>query len=112
MKDLFEKLSRERHLRGLNQEQFASRVAEILGTLNAVHAFREGNGRAQLEFVRELAHKNGYWIDWSRVAEDELYQASEASFMRADNTPFEKLLKRAIEPIGRDRFSPQGPRRT
>jgi len=39
LKDLVEKLSEEQHLRGLDQERFASRVAEILGTLNAVRAF-------------------------------------------------------------------------
>jgi cell filamentation protein len=111
LKDLFEKLSEAHHLRGLNQEKFASRGAEILGTLNAVHAFREGNGRTQREFVRELAHKNGYWIDWNKVSREELYQASEASFLRGDNTLFEKLLRRAIEPIDRDRFPPPGARR-
>ena len=112
LEGVFEKLSKEQYLRGVNQERFAGRVAEILGTLNAVHAFREGNGRTQREFVRELAHKNGYWIDWSKVAQEELYEASEASFMRADNILFEELLKRAIEPIDRDRFPPPGTRRT
>src|SRR5438477_6385273 len=73
---LFGELSEERHLRGLNQERFASRLAQILGTLNAVHAFREGNGRAQREFVRELAYKNSYWIDWNKDSREELYQAS------------------------------------
>ena len=112
LKGLFGELSEERHLRGLNQERFASRLAQILGTLNAVHAFREGNGRAQREFVRVLAYKNSYWIDWSKVSREELYQASDASFMRGDDTFFEKLLKRAIEPIDRDKFPPPGARRT
>ena len=112
LKGVFGELSEERHLRGLNQERFASRLAQILGTLNAVHAFREGNGRAQREFVRVLAYKNSYWIDWSKVSREELYQASDASFMRGDNTLFEKLLRRAIEPIDRDRFPPPGARRT
>jgi len=76
LKGLFGELSEERHLRGLNQERFASRLAQILGTLNAVHAFREGNGRAQREFVRELAYKNSYWIDWNKDSREELYQAS------------------------------------
>jgi len=112
LKGLFGELSEERHLRGLNQERFASRLAQILGTLNAVHAFREGNGRAQREFVRERAYKNSYWIDWSKVSREELYQASDASFMRGDNTFFEKLLRRAIEPIDRDKLPPPGARRT
>jgi cell filamentation protein len=112
LKGLFGELSEERHLRGLNQERFASRLAQILGTLNAVHAFREGNGRAQREFVRELAYKNSHWIDWNKVSREELYHASDASFMRGDNTLFEKLLRRAIEPIDRDKFPPPGARRT
>ena len=100
LESLFEKLSEEQHFRGLNQEAFAHRGAEILGTLNAVHPFREGNGRTQREFVRELAHKNGYWADWSKVSREELYEASDVSFMRGENTLFEGLLKEAIEPIG------------
>ncbi|HVH71327.1 MAG TPA: Fic family protein [Candidatus Dormibacteraeota bacterium] len=99
LEGLFEKLSNEQHLRGLNQEAFARRTAEILGTLNAVHPFREGNGRTQREFVRELAQKDGYWVDWSKVPREELYKASDLSFMRGENELFEELLKKAIEPI-------------
>lgn len=84
----------------MNQEGFAHRGAETLDTLNAVHPFREGNGRTQREFVLELAQKNGYWVDWSKVSRDELYKASDVSFMRGENKLFEELLKKAIEPIG------------
>src|SRR5258708_10744302 len=41
LKDLFERLSKVQHLRGLNQERFARHIEEILRTLNAVHAFRD-----------------------------------------------------------------------
>ncbi len=99
LQSLFEKLSEEQHLRAVNQEAFAHRGAEILGTLNAVHPFREGNGRTQREFIHQLAHKNGYWVDWSRVSREELYEASDVSFMRGENRLFEELLKKAIEPI-------------
>jgi cell filamentation protein len=97
---LFEKLSNEQHLRSVNQEVFAHRGAEVLGTLNAVHPFREGNGRTQREFVRQLAHKNGYWVDWSKVSREELYKASDMSFMHGENELLEELIKKAIEPIG------------
>src|SRR5438876_6389903 len=112
LKDLFERLSKGQHLHGLSQARFADGVAEVLATLNAVHAFREGNGRTQREFVRELAYKNSYWIDWNKVSREELYQASDASFMRGDSTLFEKLLKGAIEPINPDRFLPPDARST
>src|SRR5947207_12732697 len=41
LKDLFERLSKGQHLHGLSQARFADGVAEVLATLNAVHAFRE-----------------------------------------------------------------------
>ena len=100
LENLFQKLPEEQHLRGANQDAFAHRGAEILGTLNAIHPFREGNGRTQREFLRELAHKNGYWVDWSKASREELYKAGDASFLRGENTLFEYLLKKAIEPIG------------
>ena len=99
LEGLFARLSEEQHPRGVSQEAFAHRAAEILGTLNAVHPFREGNGRTQREFVREFAHKNGYWVDWSKVSRNELYKASDVSFMRGENALFEHLLKRVIEPV-------------
>lgn len=99
LNSLFGRLTEGKRLRGLDQEAFAGRASEILGALNAVHAFREGNGRAQREFVRELAYENGYWIDWNKVSREEMYRASERSFTQGDNTFFEKLLKQAIQPI-------------
>jgi cell filamentation protein len=97
LENLFGKLSEERQLRGADQEPFAHRGAEIFGTLNAVHPFREGNGRTQREFLGELEHKNGYWVDWSKVAREELCKASDVSFMRGENALFEE--QGAIEPI-------------
>ena len=109
LEGLFARLSEEQHPRGVSQEAFAHRAAEILGTLNAVHPFREGNGRTQREFVREFAHKNGYWVDWSKVSRNELYKASDVSFMRGENALFEHLLKRVIEPVIAKRRSLQVP---
>jgi cell filamentation protein, protein adenylyltransferase len=62
LKDLFGELSGER----------PTSSWKILGTLNAVHAFREGNGRAQRKYARELACKNSHWIDWNKVSREEL----------------------------------------
>jgi cell filamentation protein len=48
--------------------------------LNALHPFREGNGRAQREFISHLAHSNGYYIVWENVAPAVMLQASIDSF--------------------------------
>ena len=37
---------------------------------NALHPFREENGRSQREFIRMLALKNGYKIHYSRITEE------------------------------------------
>lgn len=44
--ELFAKLHRERLLGGLNKDELIVRLAYYLGELNAIHPFREGNGRA------------------------------------------------------------------
>ena len=41
----FAKLAEENHLAGQDPNKFAERAAYYLGELNAVHPFREGNGR-------------------------------------------------------------------
>jgi len=38
-----------------NKQQIAEKLAEILDAVNYLHPFREGNGRAQREFLRLLA---------------------------------------------------------
>lgn len=43
---------------------FCRRAAHYLGEIDALHPFREGNGRAQREFIRELAAEAGYEIAW------------------------------------------------
>src|SRR5712691_4616313 len=52
---ILEKLATEHYLIDLDAAAFASRAAWYLGELNAAHPFREGNGRTQREFIREVA---------------------------------------------------------
>jgi cell filamentation protein len=41
----------------LSHEEFSKRAGHFLGEINAVHPFREGNGRSQREFIRTLHTK-------------------------------------------------------
>lgn len=65
--DIFRRLAAADRLRGLAREQFISRLAEFLADVNALHPFREGNGRAQRAFFSQLAHDAGHHIDWVRI---------------------------------------------
>ena len=77
---IFQQLAKEKHLAGLGLEAFSDRAAYYLGELNALHPFREGNGRAQREFISHLAQANGYYVAWENVSPAELLSASIASF--------------------------------
>jgi cell filamentation protein len=89
-------LKREGHLSGSNPERFARRAAYYLGEINAIHPFREGNGRTQREFIKELAVCSGLTIDWSRVSREEMIEASRRS-LRIDNTGLEQVLKKVLD---------------
>lgn len=43
--DVHRRLIERNYLRGLTSEQFSRHAAEIVGDVNYVHPFREGNGR-------------------------------------------------------------------
>ncbi|MFE8703889.1 Fic/DOC family protein [Cytobacillus sp. FJAT-54145] len=75
-KELFKELKSEKQLKHLDVEQFSERAAHYMSEINILHPFREGNGRTQREFIRTLAMKNGYELDWSRVDTKTLLDAS------------------------------------
>ncbi|WFU07541.1 Fic family protein (plasmid) [Rhizobium sp. CB3171] len=59
MTRIFAELKAVRHLRGHSPKAFASQAAHVLAEINAVHPFREGNGRTQLSFLALLADNAG-----------------------------------------------------
>lgn len=60
-------LRQEKFLVGLPKGAFMDRLTYYQTELNVLHPFREGNGRAQREFIRCLALKSGYSINWANV---------------------------------------------
>jgi cell filamentation protein len=81
---------------GIFRVHFATRGAYYLGEINAIHPFREGNGRTQREFIRELGLQNGWMIDWRQVSQQEMLEASRRS-LRIDNAGLELVLRRAFD---------------
>lgn len=77
---IFGRLADEEHLQGLSAQAFGTRAAHYLGEINALHPFREGNGRAQREFISHLAYKTDYFIDWKNIGQADMIQASIESF--------------------------------
>ena len=61
-------------------QEFVTMVANFLAELNAIHPFREGNGRSQLAFVHLLGEAAHCPFDLSRVRRDTFLPAMIASF--------------------------------
>lgn len=89
-------LAAEDYLQGLDQPRFTDRLAHYLGEVNAVHPFREGNGRTQRSFFGQLARDAGYEIAWDRLDPDRNIAASAAS-LSGNNTELRSLLAELIE---------------
>lgn len=67
MADVARRLEKAKFLTGLSRADFAAKAGEIMGDVNYVHPFREGNGRAQLYFLEQLAEQAGHPIDLRRL---------------------------------------------
>ena len=93
---LFMQLHSEGDLRSINdREELASRLAYYLGELNAIHPFREGNGRTQRIFIELLARSCGWLLRLSLCERSELSSASEDAIM-GDYTSLKKIILRSL----------------
>lgn len=95
--EVFGALAKERHLRGLSRDAFLDRLTHHLAEVNAIHPFREGNGRAQRAFFRQLSREAGWLVDWSGLDPGENDAASKAS-LRGDTDPLRRLLDGLVAP--------------
>ena len=95
LNQLLQSLKAEKHLSGLNPARFSERAGYYL-ELNAVHPFRDGNGRTQREFIRQLALKIGCKAQGSRITREAISAASKLSFQKADSSGLAALILTAI----------------
>ncbi|MET0237522.1 MAG: Fic family protein [Kibdelosporangium sp.] len=82
-------------LTGLRRENFVLKLAYYYGELNARHPFREGNGRTQRAFLRQLAASAGWRLDWSELSAADNIEASRRSLVTADSA----MLVDVLSPI-------------
>lgn len=80
MSKLFGSLARQKQFKELTVEAFAMRAAHFLAELNAIHPFREGNGRTQLTFLTLLAETAGHPLAIERFDPDDVMEAMIESF--------------------------------
>lgn len=92
---LFDGLSADNDLRDLERDVFADKAAGFLTELNAIHPFREGNGRTQNVFLTILADRAGHPLDMDRFEPASMHAAMVASF-GGDEGPLARVIRRAL----------------
>jgi cell filamentation protein len=92
MKRTFAWLKEQRFLKDCAADDFFAGSAHLLSELNAIHPFREGNGRTQLTFLTLLADYADHPIDLDELDPDVMLKTMIQSF-RGDEAPLATFLK-------------------
>lgn len=98
---IFGCLKEEEFLCGLDKTQFVKRIAWYIGELNALHPFREGNGRTLRVFIWLVGIDAGWNLDFERVDQSNWLQACIFSF-QGNNLLLEELVGDIVNQIHND----------
>lgn len=95
MADIHRRLARDRFLKELGRGEFAQAAGHILGDINYVHPFREGNGRTQLVYLLQLSEQAGHPLDLTRIDKKNWMNASRDAH-HGDYTTMSQCIEVAI----------------
>ncbi len=98
---LFNKLKQEQYLLHLTKPAFCEKLSFYFNELNAIHPFREGNGRTQRAFYTELAKQAKYDLDWEKTTVHKYIQASIEGFS-GHYSPMTSIFNKIIVPHSKD----------
>ena len=92
MQRIFTELARENHLKSTNDPaEFSRRAAYFIAEINAVHPFREGNGRCQLALLNSLLEISGFGMDENKLDPRPFMAAMIASF-QGNSAPLQHAI--------------------
>lgn len=77
---IFTELAKDQYLVGLDQPAFVEKLVYYASELNALHPFREGNGRTTRLFLLLMAKNAGFLIDYSLASRRAILYADTAAF--------------------------------
>lgn len=88
-------LEKENYLINMPKRELAIKLAYYWSEINVLHPFREGNGRTNREFIRQLALKNGYRLNLKKVKPKQTLEASIKSIVYTEE--LENILELCLE---------------
>lgn len=92
---LFDGLASDNCLKGLSADDFVKKAAAFLTTLNVIHTFREGNGRAQLSFLLLISEYAEHPLDLTQMDSAVMLDAMIDSFF-GNEVPLTKIVRDMI----------------
>ena len=92
MRALFADLKSGGKLGQKARADFVTRAAWFWSEINAIHPFREGNGRTPTLFLANLALAGGWYLDLTRLEPDATIAAMIASFKAGSGGPLAGLV--------------------
>ena len=95
MAAIHRELAAKTFLAGQGPGDFAREAAFLIGDVNFLHPFREGNGRTQLLYLKQLAEAAGHPLSLARIPAEPWIEASRAS-MAGDNELFAAMIAAAL----------------
>lgn len=97
MADVHRRIVAATYFSGLSRSAFADAAGEVMGDVNYVHPFRDGNGRTQLLYLKQLAARAGHDLDLRRVDAKGWIEASIRAH-DADYEPMGAVILAALKP--------------
>ncbi len=91
--DVFNKLKKEKNFVDYDNETKLDKLVELFADINALHPFREGNGRSQRVFIESLAKINGIYLDLTNVSSLDMIIASHES-INGDYNKLKVMVKK------------------
>ena len=81
----------------MSRQSHLDRSTRLLAELNAIHPFRDGNGRTQLAYLTLLAARGGHPPALDRMAPAVMLAAMVTSF-QSDEAPLASLIAELTTP--------------
>ncbi|MCM2503690.1 Fic family protein [Aureimonas altamirensis] len=77
---------------------FVTQTTHLVAEINAIHPFRDGNGRTQLTFLSMMAANAGYRLDETILQPDDVLSAMIDSF-HGDERPLALLIGKGLSEL-------------
>ena len=96
LKAIHRRIVTAEYFRGTGPDGFAGGAGQVLGDVNHVHPFREGNGRTQIQYLKQLAARAGHALDLTRVGRADWLDASRRS-NAGDHEAMTRCIRHALQ---------------